>query len=211
MRKLQKTFFLENWGELVIDSDFGVLRTSAPQAVIKISTLLRKSRHHSLSSPSPHRALWSGSAFMRLNLIMHGRLAWCVSPLIEAEKGDHPSGGGQQWVSYQLSKPKMEDRDWWRGRVALSPIRIPPVIGLRVKPATRPSPYRHPASSQQWLHGARPTWQLEHRWRAAWLCLWQLHLAEIIKSVFRACIIWPVYNIHHFLLEAFHKQHDKGV
>lgn len=129
-------------------------------------------------------------------------------------KGDHPSGevgGGQQWVSYQLSKPEMEDRDWWRGWEALSPVRIPPVLELHVTTTTLPSLCRHPASAQQWLPGARPTWQLEHRWLAVWLCLWQLHLAEIIKSVFRACIIWPVYNIHHFLLEAFHKRSDNGV
>lgn len=30
-----------------------------------------------------------------------------------------------------------------------------------------------------------------------------------IKSVFSACIICSVYNIYHFLLEAFHKQQDK--
>lgn len=34
--------------------------------------------------------------------------------------------------------------------------------------------------------------------------LW--HLIWNIKSVSRACIICAVYNIYHFLLEAFHKQ-----
>lgn len=32
-----------------------------------------------------------------------------------------------------------------------------------------------------------------------------------IKSVFRACIMCVVYNIYHFLLEAFHKLQDKEV
>lgn len=32
-----------------------------------------------------------------------------------------------------------------------------------------------------------------------------------IETVFRACIICPVYNVYHFLLEAFHKEQDKEV
>lgn len=90
-----KIFLRGTGGEAVIDADFGVLQTSVRHAVINAT---RQSfpplPYVSLSSPSPHCRPWSRSAFMRLNLIMRGGPSWCVSPLIEAEKGDHPSGGG---------------------------------------------------------------------------------------------------------------------
>lgn len=60
---------------------------------------------------------------------------WCVSPLIETEMGP-PISQGQQWVSHQLSEPELEDRDWWIDWLPLSPVKIPPVIGLNVKSYT---------------------------------------------------------------------------